>query len=122
MAAWSAVLALSGFHYHGARAAVTVAPRVSQPRFQCFWSTATGRGTFTRVAAGGKTQLSLRVLAGTLPCQSCEIRAAGRSSDARVNGKAVAHRLERRSDRVVAGFAELLTLKEHDELSLEVGA
>jgi non-lysosomal glucosylceramidase len=122
MAAWSAVLALSGFLYNGAQAAVTVAPRLSQPRFQCFWSTATGWGTFTRVVAGGKTQFSLRVLAGTLPCRTCEIQSAGRSSDARVNGKPVAHRLERRGDRVVAGFAELLTLKEHDELTLEISA
>src|ERR1039457_5466984 len=122
MAAWSGVLALSGFRYNGAQAAVTLAPRLSQPRFRCFWSTATGWGTFSRVAGAGKTQFSLRVLAGTLPCRTCEIQAAGSWSEARVNGKVAAHTLDVRGGRIVAGFPETLILGENDELSLEVRA
>ena len=44
MAAWSAVVALSGFSYDGATASVVAAPRFAGNTFQCFWSTGTGWG------------------------------------------------------------------------------
>jgi hypothetical protein len=85
MAAWSGVLALSGFRYHGPSGAVVVEPHVVAPHvvaprtnlaaFRCFWSTATGWGTFSFDAANFR----LRVIAGNLPYRSCEVSAAGKS-------------------------------------------
>lgn len=49
MSSWSTLLAASGFHYHGSVQAVTIH---AAPGFRCFWSTATGWGTFRVTAAG----------------------------------------------------------------------
>jgi uncharacterized protein (DUF608 family) len=71
MSSWSALLAASGFHYHGGERAVTIQ---AAPRTRCFWSTATGWGTF-RVTAGGA---SIRVDHGTLTVRSANVN--GRKS------------------------------------------
>jgi non-lysosomal glucosylceramidase len=92
MAAWSGVLALSGFRYHAARAAIVAMPRLSPERFTCFWSTATGWGTFS--TTGG---LELKVLHGTLPCRSCEFLRAANATAATIDGQAIPHRIERNS-------------------------
>ena len=67
--AWSGVLALSGFRYDGPDGACPALPGLPVAGFRCFWSTATGWGTFAygpggRVAApqGAARQLSCRAL------------------------------------------------------------
>jgi hypothetical protein len=99
MAAWSGVLALSGFRYHAAKAAVIALPRVPRERFTCFWSTATGWGTFSTGPG-----LEIKVLHGTLPCRSCEF--AGTANSATLDGKSLVHRIERSGSRAVIQFAE----------------
>jgi non-lysosomal glucosylceramidase len=121
MSAWSTVLALSGFRYNGRSAAVAMLPRVNSAQFRCFWSTATGWGTFTLARNGGVAGASLKVLSGSLPCASCEIGAAPGKSVAVLNGKALDHRVEREGSRAVFRF-ERLTLAEGNELRLEVRA
>jgi non-lysosomal glucosylceramidase len=49
MSSWSTLLAASGFRYHGGEQRVSIQ---SPAGFRCFWSTATGWGTF-RVTASG---------------------------------------------------------------------
>jgi uncharacterized protein (DUF608 family) len=64
MAAWSGIVALSGFHYNAGH--LSIAPPSKLAEFRSFWATGTGWGVFTRRA--GKTEV--RVLAGHLPIQS----------------------------------------------------
>ncbi len=61
MAAWSSVIALSGFHYNAGK--LSIKPKAD---LRSFWATGTGWGTFTHRA--GKTQVS--VLFGHLPVGS----------------------------------------------------
>lgn len=68
MAAWTGVLALSGFEYEAARGHLTVKPRAAGRPFRCVWSTATGWGTF-ELGAG----LTLKVEAGYLQFSSVEL-------------------------------------------------
>jgi len=70
MAAWSGLVALSGFHYDGRTGMVQVAPRVNAANFKCFWSTASGWGTF---ALAGNA-LRIHVLKGELAVRSVEVR------------------------------------------------
>lgn len=121
MAAWSGVLALNGFHYHGARKAVTAIPRAPGARFQSFWSTATGWGTFTRTVREGRVALALTVLGGTLPCQSIALGAAsGAASSAKVGSRAVPHTVERSGKQVTVVLGNALTLAEGDSIAVEV--
>jgi non-lysosomal glucosylceramidase len=99
MAAWSGVVALSGFRYHAPKAAVIAVPRISRDRFTCFWSTGTGWGTFSTGPG-----LEVKVLHGTLPCQSCEF--AGTANVASLNGKTLAHSVDRSGSSIVFRFAE----------------
>ena len=87
MAAWSGLLAMSGFRYHGATEAVTVLPRTSAAEFRCFWSTAAGWGTFTLTAS----RLTIKVDHGTLACQSCTFRREGRPKSVKFDQRRILH-------------------------------
>ena len=58
MAAWSGVLALSGFRYDGPTPQVTALPRLPAAGFRCVWSTGTGWGSFAYAAAARRLTLS----------------------------------------------------------------
>jgi uncharacterized protein (DUF608 family) len=116
MSAWSGVLALSGFEYHGAREAVVASPRVSVRPFKSFWSTGTGWGTFS-LAAG---RFSLKVLAGKLPCRTCEVPLPKGDTVSKVNGKVLSHEATARAGRLIFLFCDTVVLDEGHELQFEV--
>ena len=118
MAAWSSVIALSGFHYNGPVAGVVAVPRIAHKTFSCFWSTGTGWGTFTYHPTG----FTLKVLAGKLPCSSCEISGNGRSTAAKTDGRALPHTVKQANGRVVFQMDQPMTLAEGSTLELEIRA
>jgi uncharacterized protein (DUF608 family) len=123
MASWTSVVALSGFHYDGARAAVMAVPRVPHRDFKCFWSTGTGWGTFSCDAVGADgARLTIKVLSGRLPCRSIEMTGVGGSTSAKSNGEPHSHTVQQQKGRTVFALQELLMLAEGSELSLEVHA
>ncbi len=89
MAAWSGVLALSGFDYHGGRRELAVNPKSDLQVFTCFWSTGTGWGTFTLDKTGGAARLQLQVESGALPLQSIAFHSTGRHATVTLDGKSV---------------------------------
>jgi hypothetical protein len=118
MAAWSAILALSGFRYHGGDSSVIAVPRLEVGRFQCFWSNATGWGTFL-LSAG---TLTIRVLAGTLRCASCEFKASGARTTATLSAQTIAHRAEHHGAHIIFKLSEPVMVAEGGELRLSVHA
>ena len=112
MAAWSGVLALSGFVYNGVAKSLAALPRIGGADFRCFWSTGTGWGSFSTTPA----RFSLRVLAGSLGCRSCQIRAGGQKTSVTLNGKPLKHAVTRQGGLATFKFAEEAALKEGDEL------
>jgi uncharacterized protein (DUF608 family) len=124
MASWAAVLALSGFRYHGAEKHVEVSPRITPNNFRCFWSTAKAWGTFEQTVRVGKANLSLSVARGELPCRTVSFMpgtAAAAGSSARLGSKRVPHQLRRKGREAVFVFPGELTLKEGDRLVLALG-
>ena len=117
MAAWTGVLALSGFRYDGPQRRVTAVPRLPVSNFQCFWSTATGWGTFAYGPGG--LSLRIRLLHGQLPCRTITLVDRGHVMTTRValDGQALRHSTERRERGVleIALDAEV-TLGEGQEL------
>lgn len=120
MAAWSGLLALSGFSYTAAGAAVVAAPLVAHENFQCFWSTGTGWGTFSLRTQGGATVFEIKVLAGTLACHSCEIPAPGAAAKVETGGTPVPSHLTRRGGRAIVTFSETLHLRDKSGIRIEV--
>ena len=99
MSAWSAVVALGGFSYIGADAAVVAAPPVAGDDFHCFWSTGTGWGTYSLERRAAGSEFRLKVLSGTLACRSFEIAAPGKSASVAIGGAAVENRVSVRGNR-----------------------
>ncbi len=120
MATWSAVVVLSGFSYDGAKASLVAAPLVSPTDFRSFWSSGTGWGTFSLRRQDGATVFTLKVLAGTFACRSCEFAAPGSAASVVSGGKTVESRVGRNNDRLVATFANTQRLAAKDEIRIEV--
>ncbi len=74
MSAWSGVLAMSGFRYHGGDQTVEIK---APSGHKCLWATGSGWGTFqvtSRGATHGETQgATLRVEHGSLAVRSCMV-------------------------------------------------
>lgn len=114
MAAWSGFLALSGFRYHGPSAAVSALPPAAAPRFHCFWSTATGWGTFTASPA----RFELKVLSGHLACQSCEVMLGPGKTVVELAGAPLDHEAKREGGRLQVRFSNPQLLEEGDALRI----
>jgi hypothetical protein len=91
MSAWSGVLALSGFRYHGAEKNAVIMPRLNRDKFSCFWSAAPAWGTFTHTAESTRRRVTLAVAEGSLPLRSVSL-APGQAAkpSATLNGRAIA--------------------------------
>jgi uncharacterized protein (DUF608 family) len=121
MSSWSSVVALSGFHYEGDRAHVMALPRLPHENFHCFWATGTGWGTFTlKRAQSGGVGFTIQTLAGTLPCQSCTLAAAGSRANASMGGKKITTRMEKNKEQSRVYLADPVEIHEGDQLEIEI--
>jgi hypothetical protein len=123
MSSWSMVIMLSGFHYAGDSAAVTIMPRLPGRAFRSFWSTGTGWGTFSleRNANGG-TLLQIHVISGKLPCGSCIVAEPGTQASARFGTTTYPLRVEQKNKRTKLCFPETVTITEGMLIEIEVKA
>jgi uncharacterized protein (DUF608 family) len=120
MAAWSGLLALSGFRYDGPSASVVALPVVSASEFRCLWSAPTGWGRFRNSLQSKRTRFALEVDHGVLTCHSCTIRSGPGATTANLNGQPVKHVVHHKADQAVFEFAEPVLVEEGRRLSLEV--
>ena len=123
MAAWSGVVALSGFRYDGARKSVFADPRVRAGNFKSFWSTGTGWGTFSQTGSAQGRRFTLSVLYGNLPCQSVELAQAspaGVKSSAMLGGRQLQHQVTIEGKRTRLVLAEPVRIEEGDWLVIVV--
>ena len=65
MSAWSSVVAFSGFHYHAADKALTLAPKSNAPAFTSFWSTGAGWGLFSVAPENKRSRTKITVTEGS---------------------------------------------------------
>ena len=122
MSSWSTVIALSGFVYDGTRGLVIAVPRLPHENFKCLWATGTGWGTFRYQRMLGGNRFTIEVLAGTLPCRSCEITGFGTNTSAELDGTVLAHQFEKHGERAVVTFPERHHLSTGSQLKIEVHA
>ncbi len=121
MSSWSSIAALCGFHYEGDRKHVMVLPQLSHEDFHCFWATGTGWGTYSlRRTPSGAVHFTLQVLAGTLPCQSCALRAQGSHLTAKSGTKTIAARMEKNKGQVTVRLTDAITLSEGNPLEITI--
>ncbi|HEX4758073.1 MAG TPA: GH116 family glycosyl-hydrolase [Terracidiphilus sp.] len=118
MSAWSAVLALSGFSYNGASASVIAAPLIAKDNFNCFWSTGTGWGTYSLRRQPAGAVFTVKVLAGTLACRSCEIAASGTAISVEASRKPVESQVNKHGERTILTFSKTLHLGANEEIHI----
>lgn len=120
MASWAALLALSGFRYHGAEKSVVAQPRIQPQRFSSFWSTASGWGSVSQVRRETGLRFSLSVAYGSLECRSVTLTATGpaAASSAKLGARALKHVLDRKGSEATFAFSEQIALREGDRLVL----
>jgi non-lysosomal glucosylceramidase len=114
MASWSALLAISGFRYHGGTREVTVLPRLAAAGFHCFWSTGAGWGTFSFDKTG--SPLYIRVLSGSLACGVLVLPGASGSSSVRLGDRVLLHTEERAGTNRRLTLRDIVSIAEHQEL------
>jgi len=115
MSAWSGIVALGGFHYHGAEKNAVIMPRISMGtgKFVCFWSAAPAWGTFTHAADSGRRRVTLAVTEGSLPLRSITLApGAAVTPSAALNGRDV------KLISPAFTFSEELTIRAGEELVL----
>lgn len=122
MSSWSMVVMLSGFHYAGDSATVTVVPRLPARPFRSFWSTGTGWGTFSLERRPTGTLLQIHVISGKLSCSSCIVAGSGIQASARLDAQTYPLRIEQEDKRIKLRFPETLTLAEGMGIEIEVTA
>jgi uncharacterized protein (DUF608 family) len=120
MSSWSTIVAMSGFLYDGAAAAVVAVPKIPRDNFECFWSTGTGWGTYSLRREKNNTFLLIKVLRGTLACRSCEIAAAGAAATVVSGVTVMENRVERRDDRTLIILGRTVNMAANDELRITV--
>lgn len=121
MSAWSGIVALSGFLYHGGERSVSVTPRGAGASAKCFWSTGTAWGVYHRVRSATGAQLVINVVHGALACQTCDFEGKG-TAQASLDGAAIAHTTEVQSARTRFRFAGPLLIRAGSSLRLELTA
>jgi hypothetical protein len=115
MAAWTGVLALSGFRYDGGGKTVTALPRVPASNFSSIWANGTGWGTFTY--GPGATRLTIAVLHGTLPCRAIlGAPTLAAASEVRVDAEPVTHRGAKHADGFEITLDTDLTVRQGQRL------
>ncbi len=75
MASWSAIPALSGFHFSAVDRSLVAIPRMPSPNnkpFESFWSSGTGWGSFTH-SANEHHRLTVSAAEGSLTCRILEL-------------------------------------------------
>jgi non-lysosomal glucosylceramidase len=75
MSSYALLIALSGFHYSAPTHTLTLAPRLETDPFTCFFSTASGWGTFTVRT----DRLEVRLEAGELQVNTLQFTSHGKS-------------------------------------------
>src|SRR5207244_123391 len=103
MAAWSGLLALSGFLYDAPRRQVTVIPRMEAPDFRSFWSAASGWGSFRlrRPATGMRLELGPKEGRLAVARVALAHRPGSAQTAVTIGGKGVRHRAEADGARLV---------------------
>jgi hypothetical protein len=112
MAAWSGILALSGFRHSGVTGELLLLPRTRTAPFASFWSAGTGWGTFA-IEPG---KVTVTVLFGELPVQSITTRAAKVPSAVEAAGRPLRHSASNVKGAATVKLDAPIRLKEKESL------
>ena len=117
MSSWSTLIALTGFHYHGAEKMISLMPRSQSPSFTAFWASGSGWGTFSIVRSGQGERTEITISEGSLTLQSIRLRPGSSARTAvMLNGKNELHSVSRAKELLRVNLKEPLELTKDKRL------
>jgi uncharacterized protein (DUF608 family) len=121
MSSWSTVIAITGFQYNGAEQAITLMPKMANPKFRSFWSTGTGWGWFSITRETGRSRAEIRAIEGSLPVASIRL---GVPAEARTavsfQNSGRAHHVRKESDGVTLVLTSAVVLSAGNSILMEI--
>jgi uncharacterized protein (DUF608 family) len=117
MSSWSTLIALTGFHYHGAEKMISLMPRSQSPSFTAFWASGSGWGTFSIVRSGQGERTEINISEGSLKLQSIRLRPGSSArTSVMLNGKNELHSVSRPKEFLRVNLNEPLELTKDKRL------
>ena len=117
MSSWSTLIALTGFHYHGAEKMISLMPRSQSPSFRAFWASGSAWGTFSIVRSGQGERTEIAISEGSLTLQSIRLKPGSSARTAvMLNGKNELHSVSRAKELLRVNLKEPLELTKDKRL------
>jgi len=121
MSSWSTVIAITGFQYNGAHQAITLMPKMANPRFKSFWSTGSGWGSFSITRDNSRIRAEIRAIEGSLPLASIRLgRSEERPTAVSFNNSARAHEARKESGGVTLVLTTGVVLSAGNTIEMEI--
>ena len=122
MASYGVYLAACGFEYHGPKAHIGFAPKLSPENFKCAFTSAEGWGTFSQKSASGELQAEIVVRWGKLRLKTMSFAVAaglsGSTVSVTLNKQPVQARLKVTDQRALVTFADEIQLTAENNLQI----
>ncbi len=111
MSSWSTLVALTGFHYHGADKMLSLTPHGSLSSLTAFWATGSAWGTFSVAVSGGRQRTEISVMEGSLPLRAIRVRGgSGAQTSVSMGGERVRHSASREKEAIVVSLDDGLVV------------
>ncbi len=121
LASYSLLTALSGFSYSAPEQRIGFSPRINAEAFNCFFSVASGWGSYDQTLEKGKATLEIRIEAGELTLSELSTALpAGGAVTAGVGERVVTAELLKRRGGAAVVFTGPVTIKQGETLTIEV--
>jgi hypothetical protein len=126
MASHGVFLGLCGFEYHGPKAHIGFAPRITPGDFRAAFTGAEGWGTISQKRQGGKQTNQIEIKWGTLKARTIALQVAENtkvdSVSAKVAGKSLELTFTQDGDRVTIALADTIEVTVGDVIEVELAA
>jgi len=124
MASHGVFLGLCGFEYHGPKAHIGFAPRITPNDFRAAFTAAEGWGTISQKRQQGKQTNQIEIRYGTLYVETIALQAAEdaevTSVSAKVGGKSLELTFTQDGERVTIALADALEVRVGDVIEVEL--
>jgi uncharacterized protein (DUF608 family) len=126
MASYGALIAISGFQYHGPKRHIGFAPRITPENFKAPFTAAEGWGSYSQRISGGTLRAELSVKHGKVPLRSISLvrpsAKAPHKVSAALDGKSLAASLSEKGGSALVAFDPEITLDAGQKLEVTISA
>jgi non-lysosomal glucosylceramidase len=120
MASFALLAALSGFRYSAPAGKVTVAPRVAQKDFACFFATGTGWGLVRQRLGKQKNRVAIEVLAGELTVRELALALSDADASVIIDNKRIKSTVQSTAEGCLVRLEKPAVVRRGQALIVEV--